>query len=73
MNLSEVNIGDTVRIESINSSDLKSKLLELGFIQGKEITVKFCAPFGDPIAVEIDGYTISLRKSEARLIQLKSN
>jgi Fe2+ transport system protein FeoA len=43
----------------------------LGFIPGRRITVTRLAPLGDPISVDIDGQEISLRRAEARLIQVK--
>lgn len=73
MNLAQIGIGKQVRIVAISESELRSKLLELGFVQDKLVEVKFHAPFGDPIAVEIDGYVISLRKSEAQLVQVANN
>lgn len=60
--------GEQVIVASIVESDLKSKLMELGIIAGRELTVLFHAPFGDPIAVDMEGFVLSLRKSEAELI-----
>ena len=71
MNLSEINKGQVATIQSISASELRSKLLELGFVKGKEVSLLFHAPFGDPLAVSIDGYILSLRKSEAQLIQIE--
>lgn len=42
----------------------------MGLYPGKEIKIIFKAPFGDPIAIDIDGYTLSLRKSEASQIEI---
>jgi len=36
------------------------------------VKVLFKAPFGDPIAVDVDGYVLSLRKSEADLVQIEA-
>jgi Fe2+ transport system protein FeoA len=49
---------------------LTSKLMDMGLYPGKKIRVIFKAPFGDPIAIDVEGYTLSLRKKEASLIQL---
>jgi ferrous iron transport protein A len=54
----------------IKDSALKPKLLEMGIYVGKQVEVLFKAPFGDPIAVDIDGYVLSMRLDEARLIEV---
>lgn len=58
-------------MKSIKASDLKVKLLEMGFSEGKEVRVLYRAPFGDPMAVEIGGYTLSLRNDEAEQIEVE--
>lgn len=44
----------------------------MGLVEGKQLQVLFRAPFGDPIAVDVDGYILSLRKDEAELIIVDS-
>lgn len=68
--LADINNGETVSVTDISSSTLRVKLIEMGVIKGRKLTVMFRAPFGDPIAVDIDGYLLSLRKDEASLIQV---
>jgi Fe2+ transport system protein FeoA len=60
--------GRTVIVDSLKDSNLKVKLMEMGLMKGKKIKVLFRAPFGDPIAIDVEGYVLSLRKSEANLI-----
>ncbi len=48
----------------------RKRLIEMGFIQGKEIRVVLNAPLRDPIEYEIIGYKISLRREEARQIEV---
>ena len=43
----------------------------MGCIGGTEITKLFVAPFGDPIAFQIDTYVLSLRVDEAKTIIVK--
>ncbi len=66
--LSTVNSGTGVKILNIEDSLLKPKLLEMGFIVGEKVDVLFKAPFGDPIAVDIKGYVLSLRIDEAATV-----
>ena len=59
-------------MKSIKASDLKVKLLEMGFCEGKVLRVLYRAPFGDPMAIDIGGYTLSLRNEEASQIEVES-
>ena len=69
--LETIENGKTVTVTAIGESALRVKLLEMGFTEGKQINVLFRAPLGDPIAVDVDGYVLSLRKDEARLIEVE--
>lgn len=68
--LSSIKIGKLVKVASIHESVLKAKLMEMGLIHGKEIRILFKAPFGDPIAIDVHGYILSLRLDEAGLIEV---
>jgi Fe2+ transport system protein FeoA len=68
--LSIVNTGEIVTISNLVDSSLKPKLMEMGLIAGKKLKVLFKAPFGDPIAIDLGGYILSLRLDEARLINV---
>lgn len=68
--LSIVNTGEIVTISNLEESSLKPKLMEMGLIAGKKLKVLFKAPFGDPIAIDLGGYVLSLRLDEARLINV---
>ncbi len=71
--LDNIENGRTVTVDSLKDSILKVKLMEMGLISGKKVKVLFRAPFGDPIAIDIEGYVLSLRKSEANLIYVNTN
>lgn len=68
--LDQLKPGETGTIANIKSSDLTIKLLEMGLLPGKRVRFNFKAPFGDPIAVQIAGCSLSLRLDEAHLIEL---
>ena len=68
--LSKINPGEIVTISDLVDSSLKPKLMEMGLIAGKKLKVLFRAPFGDPIAIDLGGYVLSLRLDEARLINV---
>lgn len=44
------------------------RLMQLGVIEGQPFTVVRTAPMGDPIEIEILGYALSLRRTEARVV-----
>lgn len=46
----------------------RRRLLEMGFVPGTPLRVVRLAPLGDPMQVELHGYHVSLRRSEARAI-----
>lgn len=48
------------------------RLLDMGITKGAEVRLEQVAPLGDPIKIRIRGYDLSLRKSEARMVELES-
>ena len=50
---------------------MRRHLLGMGFVKGAEITVKKVATFGDPIEMSVKGYSVCLRKDEAKNIEVK--
>ncbi len=66
--LSELAVGSKAVIVSLEDEELVLKLMEMGFLQGEEITVEQIAPLGDPISVMVAGYQVSLRINEAETI-----
>lgn len=70
--LSKQAFGEKVQIKNILDSSFSNKLIELGFITGQTIEVVFSAPFGDPIAVELNGSVLSLRLEEAATIEVEN-
>lgn len=71
MLLSELKTGETGIIVKVNGSGaFRKRILEMGFIKGKTITVILNAPLKDPIKYKIMDYEVSLRRSEAQLIEV---
>lgn len=48
----------------------RKRILEMGFISGKEVSVIQRAPLMDPVEYNVMNYNVSLRNSEARLIEI---
>lgn len=71
MFLSDLDIGKTAKIISVGGSGaLRQHFLDMGLIQGAEITVVKYAPMGDPIEIRIHGYELSLRLDDAKKIEI---
>ncbi len=71
MNLSDLNTGEKAVIVRVNGhGSFRKRLIEMGFINGKEVRVVLNAPLKDPIEYEIIGYKVSLRREEARQIEV---
>jgi len=67
--LNRVEPGGCARVVRVaGSSDLRRRLIEMGVTKGARLRVQRVAPLGDPMAVEVGGSSISLRKSEASQI-----
>lgn len=66
MKLSELHTGDKgIIVKVYGHGGFRKRIIEMGFIKGKEITVLENAPFQDPVKYSIMGYEISLRRDEA--------
>jgi Fe2+ transport system protein FeoA len=70
--LDHVGLRQVVEIVSVDHSPISSKLTEMGLVAGQLITTLFKAPFGDPIAIELNGTVLSLRLEEAQFIEVKA-
>ncbi len=69
--LDELKPGEVAQIVAVEGKDaISTRLLEMGLIEGTEISCIGKAPLGDPLEFEVCGYRISLRSSEARRVQI---
>ena len=71
MLLAELPVGARGRVNSILGADeLSVRLLEMGLTPGVEVAVVGTAPLGDPLELELRGYRLSVRRSEASRVQI---
>ena len=71
MKLADLETGAKAVIVRVNGhGSFRKRLIEMGFIRGKEVRVVLNAPLKDPIEYEIIGYKVSLRREEARQIEV---
>lgn len=71
MRLSELSIGKTATIRTVGGAGaLRQHFLDMGLIQGTEVTVIKYAPMGDPIELRIHGYELTIRLEDAENIEI---
>ena len=71
MKLSQLQPGQTGIIKEFTDLEMSVKLMEMGCLPGEFIVVERFAPLGDPMAITVSGYQLSLRKQEASTIILQ--
>jgi ferrous iron transport protein A len=70
--LAELPIGSRARVEAVEGVDeLSMRLLEMGLTPGVEVTMVGAAPLGDPLELELRGYRLSVRRSEAARVRIE--
>ncbi|MEA4999180.1 MAG: FeoA family protein [Candidatus Limiplasma sp.] len=70
--LRDVKIGETAIIEKLHGvGALKRRIMDMGLTKGTEVYVRKVAPLGDPLELTVRGYELSVRKSDAELIEVQ--
>jgi ferrous iron transport protein B len=74
MTLADLKTGEKAVITKVKGRGaFRKRIIEMGFVVGKQVIVVKNAPLKDPIEYNILGYEVSLRKSEAGLIEVSKN
>ncbi|TGX83601.1 ferrous iron transport protein B [Palleniella muris] len=74
MRLSELHTGEKgVIVKVLGHGGFRKRIVEMGFVTGKEITVLLNAPLQDPVKYLIMGYEVSMRRDEADMIEVVSS
>ena len=70
--LRDVKIGKTARVVKLHGEGaLRRRIMDMGITKGVKIDVCKVAPFGDPIEILVRGYKLSLRKEDAKMIEVE--
>ena len=70
--LREIGVGETTKVLKIHGDgSLRRHLMDMGITKGCQVYVRKVAPLGDPVEITIRGYELSLRKSEAEIIEVE--
>ena len=74
MTLDQLNVGDKAKVTGYcrDNSQVLRRILEMGLIRGAEGEVARFSPMGDPMEIAVKGYLLSVRLSEAALIEIDS-
>ncbi|MCF0205825.1 MAG: ferrous iron transport protein B [Bacteroidales bacterium] len=71
MKLSELQNGESaVIVKVFGHGGFRKRIMEMGFVRGQKVTSIIDAPMNDPIKYTIMGYDVSLRRSEAEMIEV---
>lgn len=71
MTLDQLNRNQTATIRRVGGQGaIRRRLMDMGLVRGSTIEMVKTAPMGDPIEYLVRGYHLSLRKSEAELVQI---
>ena len=70
--LKDVKIGSSARVKKLHGEGaIKRRIMDMGITKGVEIYIRKVAPLGDPIEMTVRGYELSLRKSDAEMIEVE--
>ncbi len=72
MTLDQLPAGSTGIIRAVGGEGiLRCRLLDMGLIPQTKVTVSKIAPMGDPMELQLRGYVLTLRKEDARSIEME--
>jgi Fe2+ transport system protein A len=69
--LHEVTVGETVTVTKLlGEGPVRRRIMDMGITKGTSIYVRKVAPLGDPIELNVRGYELSIRKADAKMIEV---
>ena len=72
ISLDQLTTGEIAQVVGVHGQGaIKRRLMDMGMTKGVSILVRKRAPLGDPIEINLRGYELTLRKSEAELVLVK--
>ncbi len=71
--LDTISIGQKCKIKNIlgEHTSLRRRLLDMGLTPDTDVVISRQAPLGDPIEVTLRGYSLTIRKDDAKLIEVE--
>ena len=72
MTLGEAKVGSTVVVTWIEGDGAyKRRIMDMGITKGTSLYIRKVAPLGDPVEITVRGYELSLRKNDARCVEVR--
>lgn len=69
--LRDIKVGATATVVKLHGEGpVRRRIMDMGVTKGAEIFVRKVAPLGDPIEVTVRGYELSIRRSDAEMIEI---
>ncbi len=70
--LKDIKVGESTNVKKLNGQGaVRRRIMDMGITKGVKIDVCKVAPFGDPIEILVRGYKLSLRKEDAKMIEVE--
>ena len=70
--LKDVKVGKSARVVKLHGEGaLKRRIMDMGITKGVEVRIRKVAQIGDPIELTVRGYELTLRKSDAEMIEIE--
>ena len=73
--LGQLSVGDKAVVKGFvkGQKAYRSKLLAMGLTKGIQLELTRVAPLGDPLEINVRGFSLSLRKAEAAAVLVEKN
>lgn len=69
--LDQISVGSTCKVGKIlGDSPTKRRIMDMGITKNTEVFVRKVAPLGDPIQISLRGYELTIRKEDAKNIEV---
>lgn len=69
--LRDAKVGDTVTVVKLHGEGpVKRRIMDMGITKGVEVHVRKVAPLGDPVELSVRGYELSIRKTDAEMVEI---
>ena len=70
--LKNISVGDSAKVVKLHGEGaVRRRIMDMGVTKGADIYIRKVAPLGDPIQIMVRGYELSVRKSDADMIEVQ--
>ena len=70
--LNDAKVGETVTVLKLHGEGaVKRRIMDMGITKGVDIHIRKVAPLGDPMELSVRGYELSIRKADAKMIEIQ--